>query len=31
MNIIETEDFKKDFEDLPFSIRKLYQVNELVS
>jgi mRNA-degrading endonuclease RelE of RelBE toxin-antitoxin system len=25
MNIIETEDFKKDFEDLPISIRKLYQ------
>jgi hypothetical protein len=25
MNIIETEDFKKDFEDLPISIIKLYQ------
>ena len=25
MNIIETEDFKKDFKDLPISIRKLYQ------
>jgi hypothetical protein len=25
MNIIETEDFKKDFEYLPISIRKLYQ------
>jgi mRNA-degrading endonuclease RelE of RelBE toxin-antitoxin system len=25
MNIIETEDFKKDFKDLPASIRKLYQ------
>jgi len=25
MNIIETEDFRKDFKDLPVSIRKLYQ------
>ena len=25
MKIIETEDFKKDFKDLPSSIRKLFQ------
>jgi mRNA-degrading endonuclease RelE of RelBE toxin-antitoxin system len=30
MNIIETEDFKKDFKDLPISIRKLYQKQKAI-
>jgi mRNA-degrading endonuclease RelE of RelBE toxin-antitoxin system len=30
MNIIETEDFKKDFKDLPISIRKLYQKQKTI-
>jgi mRNA-degrading endonuclease RelE of RelBE toxin-antitoxin system len=30
MNIIETEDFKKDFKDLPISIKKLFQKQKAI-
>ena len=30
MNIIETEDFKKDFKDLPISVKKFFQKQKAI-